>query len=106
MRRNRRMPVSPLFFQLSIGSCSGGFSGPRSIHSSRSASRSTVSSRLSSTARELRSRSTISPYRRLDTLDDGGDATEILRDWHPGLMAGIRGISEEDDDPGSTGSTR
>ena len=28
-------------------------------------------------------------------LDDGGDATKILHDKHPGLMAGIRGISEE-----------
>jgi len=28
-------------------------------------------------------------------LDDGGDATKILHDKHPGLLAGIRGISEE-----------
>jgi adenosylhomocysteinase len=28
-------------------------------------------------------------------LDDGGDATKILHDRHPELMAGIRGISEE-----------
>jgi adenosylhomocysteinase len=28
-------------------------------------------------------------------LDDGGDATKILHDEHPDLMAGIRGISEE-----------
>jgi adenosylhomocysteinase len=28
-------------------------------------------------------------------LDDGGDATKILHDAHPGLLAGIRGISEE-----------
>ncbi len=28
-------------------------------------------------------------------LDDGGDATKILHDAHPDLMAGIRGISEE-----------
>ncbi|MGH7053773.1 MAG: adenosylhomocysteinase, partial [Stellaceae bacterium] len=28
-------------------------------------------------------------------LDDGGDATKILHDRHPDLMAGIRGISEE-----------
>ena len=28
-------------------------------------------------------------------LDDGGDATKILHDKHPRLMAGIRGISEE-----------
>jgi adenosylhomocysteinase len=28
-------------------------------------------------------------------LDDGGDATKILHDKHPGLTAGIRGISEE-----------
>src|SRR6516164_1575212 len=28
-------------------------------------------------------------------LDDGGDATKILHDHHPDLLAGIRGISEE-----------
>jgi len=28
-------------------------------------------------------------------LDDGGDATKILHDRHPDLLAGIRGISEE-----------
>jgi adenosylhomocysteinase len=28
-------------------------------------------------------------------LDDGGDATKILHDKHPDLLAGIRGISEE-----------
>jgi adenosylhomocysteinase len=28
-------------------------------------------------------------------LDDGGDATKILHDQHPDLLAGIRGISEE-----------
>jgi adenosylhomocysteinase len=28
-------------------------------------------------------------------LDDGGDATRILHDKHPHLLAGIRGISEE-----------
>ena len=28
-------------------------------------------------------------------LDDGGDATKILHDTHPDLLAGIRGISEE-----------
>src|SRR5499433_483878 len=28
-------------------------------------------------------------------LDDGGDATKILHDKHPGLLAAIRGISEE-----------
>ena len=28
-------------------------------------------------------------------LDDGGDATMILHDRHPDLLAGIRGISEE-----------
>jgi adenosylhomocysteinase len=28
-------------------------------------------------------------------LDDGGDATKILHDRHPGLLEGIRGISEE-----------
>jgi adenosylhomocysteinase len=28
-------------------------------------------------------------------LDDGGDATKILHDKHPHLLAGIRGISEE-----------
>jgi adenosylhomocysteinase len=28
-------------------------------------------------------------------LDDGGDATKILHDKHPGLLEGIRGISEE-----------
>ena len=28
-------------------------------------------------------------------LDDGSDATKILHDKHPGLLAGIRGISEE-----------
>jgi len=28
-------------------------------------------------------------------LDDDGDATKILHDKHPGLLAGIRGISEE-----------
>jgi adenosylhomocysteinase len=28
-------------------------------------------------------------------LDDGGDATKILHDKHPGLLAEIRGISEE-----------
>jgi len=28
-------------------------------------------------------------------LDDGGDATKILHDAHPDLLAGIRGISEE-----------
>jgi adenosylhomocysteinase len=28
-------------------------------------------------------------------LDDGGDATKILHDNHPDLLAGIRGISEE-----------
>jgi len=28
-------------------------------------------------------------------LDDGGDATKILHDKHPGLLAGICGISEE-----------
>jgi adenosylhomocysteinase len=27
-------------------------------------------------------------------LDDGGDATKILHDKHPSLMAGIRGISQ------------
>jgi adenosylhomocysteinase len=38
-------------------------------------------------------------------LDDGGDATKILHDKHPGLLEGIRGISEETT-TGSTGSTR
>jgi adenosylhomocysteinase len=28
-------------------------------------------------------------------LDDGGDATKVLHDKHPDLLAGIRGISEE-----------
>src|ERR1700749_101490 len=28
-------------------------------------------------------------------LDDGGDATKIIHDTHPGLLADIRGISEE-----------
>jgi adenosylhomocysteinase len=28
-------------------------------------------------------------------LDDGGDATKLLHDKHPDLLAGIRGISEE-----------
>ena len=28
-------------------------------------------------------------------LDDSSDATKILHDKHPGLLAGIRGISEE-----------
>jgi adenosylhomocysteinase len=28
-------------------------------------------------------------------LDDGGDATKILHDRHPDLLAGVRGISEE-----------
>src|SRR5246500_4414558 len=28
-------------------------------------------------------------------LDDGGDATKVLHDRHPDLLAGIRGISEE-----------
>src|ERR1700751_2966727 len=28
-------------------------------------------------------------------LDDGGDATKILHDKHPGLLEGMRGISEE-----------
>jgi adenosylhomocysteinase len=28
-------------------------------------------------------------------LDDGGDATKLLHDHHPDLLAGIRGISEE-----------
>jgi adenosylhomocysteinase len=28
-------------------------------------------------------------------LDDGGDATKTLHDKHPGLLSGIRGISEE-----------
>jgi len=28
-------------------------------------------------------------------LDDGGDATKILHDRHPGLLDDIRGISEE-----------
>jgi S-adenosylhomocysteine hydrolase len=28
-------------------------------------------------------------------LDDGGEATKILHDKHPDLLAGIRGISEE-----------
>ena len=28
-------------------------------------------------------------------LDDGGDATKILHDAHPDLLAEIRGISEE-----------
>jgi len=39
-------------------------------------------------------------------LDDDGDATKILHDKHPGLLAGIRGISEETTRPGSTGSTQ
>jgi adenosylhomocysteinase len=38
-------------------------------------------------------------------LDDDGDATKILHDRHPDLLAGIRGISEETT-TGSTGSTR
>ena len=38
-------------------------------------------------------------------LDDGGDATKILHDNHPDLLAGIRGISEETT-TGVTGSTR
>jgi adenosylhomocysteinase len=38
-------------------------------------------------------------------LDDGGDATKILHDKHPDLLAGIRGISKETT-TGSTGSTR
>jgi adenosylhomocysteinase len=37
-------------------------------------------------------------------LDDGGDATKILHDRHPDLLAGIRGISEETT-TGVTGST-
>jgi adenosylhomocysteinase len=28
-------------------------------------------------------------------LDDSGDATKLLHDRHPDLLAGIRGISEE-----------
>ena len=38
-------------------------------------------------------------------LDDGGDATKVLHNRYPDLLAGIRGISEETT-TGSTGFTR
>jgi adenosylhomocysteinase len=38
-------------------------------------------------------------------LDDGGDATKILHDKHPDLLAGIRGLWKRRR-AGSTGFTR